>query len=689
MLSNFNFQPVVHFFQIYPESAGIIAFFVVFIESLAVIGSVIPGVIIMPTLGFLIGSATIAAGNTIFWALCGALAADYLGYLIGVYYQSKLHRLWPFCKHPQLLKKSETFFKNHGGKSILLGKFMGPMRPMIPLVAGVFKMRQLRFIGAALPSALVWIIVYLSPGILLGALSLEMPPKLATKFTLYVLLFIVLIWILFWLVHLFFKRICIVTDTIVAKIWQGLRRHAASRWIATLLADPRAPHDHSQLTLLLFAILCITVFVIILVNVVTHGILTVFNVPLFYFLTSLRFPALDKVMVAVTLCGEAKVVLPMAFIVFIWLLAKRYWHVAINWIALLALGVASISELKKLVFSVRPYIAAATLQTSSFPSGHTVLAVTLFGFLAVIIARELPINKRKLPYFIAGGMVFCVGFSRLYLGAHWLTDVLAGIFLGLAIVLMVTVSYRRRHATAIVPIKFSVLVGSIFCAVWLAVGLTTFTKQMHDYALTFPVVTITPADLLEAQDNIPLYRLNRFGHPIQIFNVRWLGRLEDIKQDLIKQGWEEQTVKNDLPGMVRTFAVTSVNHHFPLLPQLYHNRPAVLLLTKDTDTDDTLLILTLWQADLIIKNNDLPVWVGAIEYHRASPKIFSLHRLKNKAPFVGATDYMPQYLQNFWWQQVVVSPAMQPQEILDLHWDGKLLVVQPHKLQPQRRKFHA
>lgn len=675
MLSNINLQPIVQFFHTYPHSGGIIAFIVVFLEALAVVGSVVPGAITMPTLGFLIGSATISAGSTFFWAVCGALTGDYISYLIGVYFQDRLHKLWPFRKHPKLLEKSQKFFQDHGGKSIFLGRFIGPMRAMIPIVAGMLKMRQSRFILAAIPSAIIWVAVYMLPGIVLGALSLELPPKAATKFTLYVLLAVVLAWVGFWLTHLFFKRLCIIFDYFMKKAWEFMQRQRATRWFTVLLADPREPDNHSQLTLLVLAIFSATLFLVVFFSILYHGILIEFNGPIYHLLNSIRFKSLDYLMIGITMLGDEKVMILAAFLILIYMLIKRYWYLAINWFALVALCGAAISDFKKQLFSARPPHMMEVLHTSSFPSGHTALTLTLFGFLAVVIARELPKNQRSLPYRVVGILVLLVAFSRLYLGAHWITDIAGSIFASLTIILLITVSYRRKHTITFSAKKFSMIIVGIFCVAWIVYAGIGYKKYYKDYQLPNPVVFNTAANWNIQKANLPLYRLNRLGYPIQAFNVQWIGDLQKIRQSFIKQGWLEQPVKLDLKGILSTFSIDSVSHHFPLLPQQYHNHSPVLLLTKSTDQNSVLLILTLWQSDVILRDNTSPLWIGSIELHRASPKVFSLHHPKNKAPFIGATDWLQKYLKEFQWRQVVYPPSQQPEEMLDLHWDGKLILI--------------
>src|SRR5688572_20051064 len=71
-----------------------------------------------------------------------------------------------------------------------------------------------------------------------------------------------------------------------------------------------------------------------------------------------------------------------------------------------------------------------------FPSVAVTMTTITFGFFAVLIAREMPGRKRVWPYLLAGVVTTLVGFSRLYLGAHWSSDLVGGALLGLAWILI-------------------------------------------------------------------------------------------------------------------------------------------------------------------------------------------------------------------------------------------------------------
>lgn len=674
-------QPIVQFIHNHPNSVNVIIYFLAFAESLAVVGIVIPGSVIMSIIGALLGANVLPFAESFLWIILGAISGDYAGFLIGVYFKERIHKIWPFTRYPMLIERSQRFFTKHGGKSIFIGRFLGPIRPMVPLVAGMFNMSKIKFTLAVIPSATMWAVMYMTPGIILGALSLELPPKLATKFILVVLSGILIIWLVSWLLKRFAHTIYVVVDNYIIKFWLFLKRHKTFNLIAQLIEDPREPDNHGQLTLLLLVLLFFLIFLFLFWQVSIHGFLTGLNNPIYSFLTSFRTPTLDRIMVGITSIGEDTVMFIAGAIFLFWLIAKKYWYVAFHWLLLILFIGGAVFSFKNIIFSPRPGGILNFQHSSSFPSGHTGLTVAYFGFLAVIISRELEASKRWLPYLIAVIFSLSVAFSRLYLGAHWLTDVLGSMCIGMVIVLLFAVSYRRRHSVHL-PLKQTILVavGTLF-VVWLVFMMCDFQKQFFNYRIKWANNSLSYAALKSQNTvNIPLYRTNRLGKPNEAFNVEWLGDLNVIKNSMIKQGWVEQsTLLNNLPAFVHRLAGDSAEGHLPLMPKLYHNKPPALVMTKSTDKIDTILVLSLWQSDIQITDSNLPLWLGVISYNKLQPFSLTMYSKKNKAKFIGATEKLMSDLHDFQYQEVIYPVDKQPIEMRSLNWDGTVFLISPRK----------
>lgn len=677
-------QPLIQFFHLHPHFAGIFTFFVVFCEAMAVIGVVIPGSITMTAIGILIGSNVIPAGGTFLWGICGAILGDEISYLIGRYYKTRLHKVWPFRKHPEFLEKSEKFFSQHGGKSVFLGRFFGPMRAMIPMVAGMFNMPQLRFLVAAIPSSALWAVMYIMPGVLLGVLSLELPPKVATQFTLFALGAIIVFWGIVWLAHHFSKQVYYAFDRYIMTLWLYIRNCRMCKWFTNLLTDPREPDNHQQLSLLIFTIITIILFFASLQSALHHGIITILNEPIFNFLRSFRAPKIDHVMVAITSLSEPKAMIIFESLFLIWLIYKRYYYTAIHWFLLIVSCVLLVGGIKHFVYSPRPGGLLAHKNPSSIPSGHTAFAIAVFGFLAAVISRYLEESKRWIPYAITSTLVTLIIFSRLYLGAHWLSDIICSIFAGLSLAMLFTISYRREHLQNIALKQFISILLILFTVTWFIYNLVYFKKNIESYKLVWPTQTITLKELQSKPADHPiinLYRFNRLGRPVEAFNIAWLDSIEDIKNNLTTQGWTVQPTDVNLSVIIQRLLGNSIISQLPLLPQLFHNKPAVLVLTRTTNNPEIYLLLQLWESDITIADSKIPLWIGVLNYHKLESKILSLHyNHKKDAKFYGATEEFIPFLKNYKLFQMIYPLENQPLEIQDLNWNGKVILIMPKKI---------
>jgi membrane protein DedA with SNARE-associated domain len=94
----------------------------------------------------------------------GAALGDWLSYWIGLKLEYRVQHIWPLSRHPDLIPKAEAFVKKWGALAIFLGRFLGPLRASVPLVAGIFEMPYWRFQFANFASAFLWAAVLLTLG---------------------------------------------------------------------------------------------------------------------------------------------------------------------------------------------------------------------------------------------------------------------------------------------------------------------------------------------------------------------------------------------------------------------------------------------------------------------------------------------------------------------------------------------
>lgn len=157
-------QQIVEFVKTHQAWTPVIVFLLAFGESLAVVGFFVPATVALVGIGALVGAA-----GTEFWiiwaaAALGASLGDWVSYIIGFKLENTAKHVWPLSRYPDLYDRGERFFRRWGVWSVFLGRFFGPVRAIVPLIAGVFEMPMLQFQLANISSAMVWAFVLLAPG---------------------------------------------------------------------------------------------------------------------------------------------------------------------------------------------------------------------------------------------------------------------------------------------------------------------------------------------------------------------------------------------------------------------------------------------------------------------------------------------------------------------------------------------
>ena len=157
-------QELTDFVKNHEAWAAPVVFVLCFAESLAFISLLIPAWAALVAIG-----ALISVGGLSFWPVLiagaiGAALGDWLSYWVGLKLEDRVYHMWPLSQHPDLIPAGENFVKKWGALAIFIGRFSGPLRATVPLIAGVFAMPYGRFQIANFTSAFVWAAVLLTLG---------------------------------------------------------------------------------------------------------------------------------------------------------------------------------------------------------------------------------------------------------------------------------------------------------------------------------------------------------------------------------------------------------------------------------------------------------------------------------------------------------------------------------------------
>lgn len=671
-------QPLMDYLRIHPLEGMFFAFIIAFLESLPLLGTVFPGSVTMTAIGALIGSGVLPPVPTCLFAFLGALCGDCVGFWVGHRYHEKIRRLWPFKKFSKYLAYSETFFAKHGGKSIVIGRFVGPTRAAMPLIAGILRYTWKQFLPPAIFAAVLWSLIYIAPGIALGALAMEFSHAEMAKVLITGLGIIVLLWLLFWLLQFFFKRLTRTINHTIQKWWEWLYRHKS--FFTQLIRNQQHPHDFHQLKLTLILFISTLLFLTIWFDVSHNGILYQLNEALFYFSQSFRGPGMDKFWAFFTVLGTPEALFISSILTASGLAAFKQWRTSTHFLLLGILSAGTVEFIKKLYFSARPIGLITINTTSSFPSGHTTLSVAILGFYAFATARIVSKQWRALIYAFFSLIILLISISRLSLGQHWFTDVIASWFLGLSLLIFSIISYRRMpksHSRLKLSItRWFLLVLISTSLPWLATGWLTFQKTIDEAQFVWPSLILNFQQWRQNPTQwAPLYRQDRFGKIIEPFNVQWAGNLDDIQAYLLDTGWELVAKRSRVFMTLERFTSKEPEFNNPLLPRLYQNKPPEVFLIKHLPNSANILELRLWQSGITFSDTPTPLWLGVLTYHIPPEKLFLFPRYYIRLQSGEVLMNKESRLDHFTNQIIHIPHDKQPKNLRNQKWDGDVFII--------------
>ena len=157
-------EPTVDFVRTHHTWAPVIVAALAFAESLAFISLLVPAWGALVAMGALIGAGAIEFVPIWIAGALGAAFGDWLSYWIGLKFQAPIAHVWPLSRHPNLLPRGHAFIEKFGIYAIFIGRFFGPLRASVPLLAGILVMPFWVFQAANFSSAFVWSAALLAPG---------------------------------------------------------------------------------------------------------------------------------------------------------------------------------------------------------------------------------------------------------------------------------------------------------------------------------------------------------------------------------------------------------------------------------------------------------------------------------------------------------------------------------------------
>ncbi len=620
---------IVDFIGDNPSFAGVIVFLISMGEALFIIGLFVPSTVVLVGAGTLVGLGKLDAWPILIWTIMGAIAGDAISYWVGYVYKDRLKNLWPLTRYRGLVERGEEYFKVHGGKSVFIGRFVPGVKAIVPGIAGMAGMDATRFTIINVVSAVAWAIVHLGPGFIAGtafAALGEVSSRLAIVLGALVAILFLAVMLGRWLILIILPLFA--GSRLALANWFARRPGRLAKWCA-LAFDPSHPRSAGILASALLLLICFPAFVWIASEISPGQTLTRADLAIRNLFHDLRTPAGDWVMVFLTMLGDGVVCAAVGAAVAGYLFLRKAWRRGAGFLIALASAAVFVPLFKLAIHRERPIDIYTGADAFSFPSGHATINTVLYGIVAVLIAHDRSPLAKAGVFTVTVIYILAIAFSRIYLGAHWMSDVIGGLVFGTAMVSVFAFIFGSVHNEKIGRWVLAALTAATLAVV----GGFHIARNMDGAILMYD--RESPGVLLplhrwfeEDWRQLPERRIELSGETEEPLTIQWAGDLIYLHAVAAAQGWK--TAPGWSLSSSTGFLVSQTPpDSLPTLPRTHNGRtPAMVLIRADGETPAAdgegethsservrgRWVLRLWPSAFKVEKNNMatPIYVGSI-----------------------------------------------------------------------------
>ncbi len=674
-----------------------------FWQSTVFIGMVVPGELLFPAIGFLVANGTFDPIDAFWFCFAGALGGYALSYYLGIRGNDLAAR---FKRLSPQIERGKQLLSRYGLWAMIPGRFM-TIGALIPFLAGFARLPRLRFLFSALVCNAVGIGGLLLAGYFAGHAWVGFG-LWAGRFLFFVATLVVIATV-YWIARTLVVRgawpLAIVLSSIFRSMGRGalsnphveslMKRHPRiTRFLAERFDTRR--FEGLPLTLLSIGLAYSLVLLGGLVeDLLTSDPIVAVDKRLEALLLVFRTPRLLGAFVKVTLLGNWQIILGGSVLFSLYLvLVKEKDFLLPFWISLGGCGF--FTTVGKWLFHRQRPFDMTQLMEYSFPSGHSTYTAFFYGFLIYFFVRQAKERTRRINLvFLWAGVVAAVAFSRLYLGVHYLSDILAGMLLGFSWLLVgislveLRKTRKPQDESGGTPIgdkrkqHWGYALLAAFACLYIFVAATYTPPYFREPAAQAPLREETNPFAPFDSGHLPRYTETITGSPQEPLSLMIFARDEgNLAAALRKAGWEKADPVS-LRTLRKVFYAALMNRSYsnaPVTPSFWNAAPLDLAFEKETGLRSIRQRhhIRLWKTGCRMPDGSLQ-YVGTASFDKGVNWLHFSHRIDPaidveqktfvedclKAGIVSAVKYVP-----------FVAPSMGANFSGDAFFsDGKIAVL--------------
>ena len=618
------------------ESLGVLAYWIIglasALEAFFVTGVFVPGTLAVDAGGILVQQGALGFFDLTWFVAIGSVLGAEAGYWTGRLMRRGVVGRWRI-EQSGAYARAERLFARRGGLALVIGRFLGPVAGLVPLAAAVAGMDRRRFLLWNIIASVPYALAHLALGYFLGDVLARFG-QVSTRVALFAAAFVAALALLWWFV-LRLQRLLpfvlsvgrsvlrAVAENPDVAAWSA-RHPNLARGLARRLDTARFGGLPASFLALVFAYILViwlgSVFDFLTADPIVQADQRIANL-----VHSFWTPTLLRVFAHITALGDWRVVLPMFVAALVWLLVHRRDGLALG----LGLGVAgdllSVAALKAIFHRPRPDLAYFAEATNSFPSGHAAISVAFWGmlFYAAWRTKRLGLVTASLG---ATALAFAIGFSRIFLIEHYMTDVANGWLVG-GLWLVVAIAVTEWRAAA-VPLghplalglrhRAGALVGAVLLVSFAGWNVATYAKALNIPLETAQVRPVSDLAAMLADPGMATTTESVMGTPLEPVNVLIIARDEArLAAAMQAAGWLPAQPPSLVP-LARAAWSAWTNRPYataPVTPYFWGGEPNDLAFEKPTP-DATLRQrhhVRIWRTPYLLPDG-ARVFVGAASF---------------------------------------------------------------------------